>query len=263
MHLTFRSLLRPFNKIVVFLEYLGGLVSLTMRTVMWIFIPPFSWKRLLQQTKNIGVDSLLIVSLVAFFTGVILALQTAYMMQKLSSEIYIASIVAVSLTRELGPVLTALIVAGRNGAAITAEVGTMNVTEQVDALTTLAVNPVKYLVVPRFLSLAIVLPILTIYSDLIGILGGALVCVNKLGISQRFYFGLTFDSLLLKDIFTGLFKTIFFGMIIAIVGCYEGFRVVGGAEGVGKSTTYSVVISFVLILASDCFFTALFYFLWV
>jgi phospholipid/cholesterol/gamma-HCH transport system permease protein len=247
----------------VFTEYVGGVAYLGLQTIFWTFMPPFSWKRFFNQSKHIGVDSLPIVSLVAFFTGVILALQTAYQMQKLSAEIYIASIVAVSLTRELGPVLTALIVAGRNGAAITAEVGTMTVTEQVDALSSFAANPVKYLVVPRFWSLALMLPLLTLYSDLIGILGGFLLCVNKLGISAHLYWGLTFDSLILKDIFSGLIKTVFFGAIIALVGCYEGFRVVGGAEGVGKSTTNSVVVSFIMIIASDCFFAAVFYFIFV
>lgn len=196
----------------------------------------------------------------ALFTGMILALQTAYLMQKLSSEIYIASIVALSLTRELGPVLTALIVAGRSGAAITAEIGTMTVTEQVDALRTLATDPVKYLVVPRFIAFTFMLPILTIYADLIGILGGYFICVNRLSISPGMYMATTFQTLVSKDVITGLIKTIFFGMIVALVACYEGLKVEGGAEGVGKSTTASVVKSFILIIIADCFFTALFYF---
>ena len=186
--------------------------------------------------------------------------QMAYQMQKLSSEIYIANLVAVALTRELAPVLTALIVAGRIGAAITAEIGTMTVTEQIDALETLATNPVKYLVVPRFLALAVMLPVLTVYADLIGIFGGFLICVYKLNINAQMYINMTLDALVVKDIMTGLIKTVFFGMIIALVGCYEGLRTKGGAEGVGRATTLSVVTSFILIIATDCFFTALFYF---
>jgi len=182
-------------------------------------------------------------------------------MQKLSSEIYIANIVAVSLVRELGPVLTALIVAGRNGAAITAAIGTMKVTEQVDALYTFAADPVKYLVVPRFIALAIMLPVLTLYSDIVGIMGGYFICVNRLGIPSNLYFSMTFDALMLKDMFIGLVKTSVFGMIIAIVASFEGFRVEGGAEGVGKATTSSVVKTFILIIAADCFFAALFYFI--
>ncbi|MBL7131517.1 MAG: ABC transporter permease [Candidatus Omnitrophica bacterium] len=248
------------NKTLNFFNYLGGIVRLGLEVLYWIFIPPIKKERIFQQARMIGINSLPIVSLVALFTGMILALQTAYLMKKLSAEMYIASIVALSLTRELGPVLTALIVAGRCGAAITAEIGTMTVTEQVDALKTLATNPVKYLVVPRFLSLTFMLPILTIYADLVGIFGGYFICVNRLSISPNMYMATTFETLVNKDIFTGLIKTIFFGMIIALVACYEGLNVKGGAEGVGKSTTTSVVISFILIIVADCFFTALFYF---
>lgn len=248
------------RRTLTFFAYLGGLSLLGIETIFWIFIPPIKKERIFEQAKRIGLDSLFIVSLVAFFTGMILALQTAYLMKKLSSEIYIASIIALSLTRELGPVLTALIVAGRSGAAITAEIGTMTVTEQVDALRTLATNPVKYLVVPRFISLTFMLPILTIYADLVGMFGGYLIGVNRLSISPSMYISTTFDTLVNKDIFTGLIKTVFFGMIIALVACYEGLKVEGGAEGVGKSTTVSVVTTFIFIIVADCFFTALFYF---
>jgi phospholipid/cholesterol/gamma-HCH transport system permease protein len=199
--------------------------------------------------------------LVSLFIGFIFALQTAYFMQRIGSELYIASLVALSLVRELGPVITALVIAGRVGASITAELGSMQVTEQIDALETLATNPIKYLVVPRFLALSITLPLLTIYADVIGIFGSYLICVYKLGISSKMYMNITFDSIMYKDLFTGLFKTIFFGMIIALVSCYEGFNVEGGAVGVGRATTRSVVITFVMILAADCFFTALFYFI--
>jgi phospholipid/cholesterol/gamma-HCH transport system permease protein len=190
----------------------------------------------------------------------IFAFQTAYLMARLGSEMYIASIVSLSLVRELGPVITALVVAGRVGAAITAEIGSMQVTEQVDALQAMATNPVKYLVVPRLIALALVVPLLTLYADLVGILGGWLICVYKLGIPSRLYMNITFEALQFKDLFTGLAKTLFFGMIIAFVSCYEGFNVEGGAEGVGRATMRSVVSSFILIIAADCFFTALFYF---
>ena len=215
----------------------------------------------LEQAKKIGVDSLPIISLVALFIGIILALQTAILMQRLGSEMYIASIVALSVMRELGPVITALVVAGRVGASITAEIGTMNVTEQIDALEAMATNPVQYLVVPRFLALIFMLPILTLYADIIGIFGGYLICVHKLHIASTMYLNITFDALLIKDLFTGLFKTVFFGMLIAFVACYEGLNVRGGAEGVGKVTRDSVVTSFLLIIIADCFFTALFYFI--
>ncbi|HNQ50541.1 MAG TPA: ABC transporter permease [Candidatus Omnitrophota bacterium] len=244
-----------------FLGFLGGITSLAFQTVILTVTPPYKRRRILEQSKKAGLDSFLIVALISFFIGVIFSFQISYLMRQLGAEMYIASIVALSIVRELGPVITALIVAGRVGASITAELGSMQVTEQIDALTTLATNPVKYLVVPRFVALAMMLPILTLFADMIGIVGGWIICVTKLGIPSKMYMTIAFDSLQFKDLFTGLIKTVFFGMIIAFVSCYEGFNVEGGAEGVGKATTQSVVISFILIIACDCFFTALFYFI--
>jgi len=248
------------EKITTFIHFFSSISSLGIQTIGLIPSKPIGIGRIFEQAKKVGVDSLPIVTLVSFFIGVILALQTAYIMQKMSSEIYIASIVAVSLTRELGPVITALIVAGRSGAGITAELGTMTVTEQVDALATLGSNPIKYLVVPRFLSLTFMLPILTLFANAIGIFGGYLIGVYRLSIRSSLYMNMTFQTLVHKDLLTGLVKTIFFGMIIALVACHEGLNVRGGAEGVGKATTKSVVNTFILIIAADCFFTALFYF---
>ena len=249
------------KKALSFLYFIGGLSSLAAQSFYWSVIGPLKKDSIFEQAKRVGVDSLPIISLTSLFIGVIMALQTAYQLQRLGSEMYIASIVALSLVRELGPVITALVIAGRVGAAITAEVGSMRVTEQIDALQTLATNPIRYLVVPRFLALSLMLPILTIYADIIGILGGYFICVYKLGISSSIYLNITFDALLFKDLFTGLVKTVFFGMIIALVSCYEGFNVEGGAEGVGSATRRSVVSAFILIITADCFFTALFYFI--
>jgi phospholipid/cholesterol/gamma-HCH transport system permease protein len=243
-----------------FIRYSGGMAILMGQTLFWVPIPPLRLRQLFEQMSKIGVDSLPIVSLISLFTGMVLALQSAYQMQRFSAEMYIASLVAVSMLRELGPVLTALIVAGRVGASITAELGTMKVTEQIDALETLATNPVKYLVVPRFLALIVMLPLLTAYADAIGIIGGYIVGVYKLGISHGMYMKNTWQPLHYKDFYTGLIKSFFFAVITCIVACYEGMNADGGAEGVGKSTTSSVVTSFILIIASDCFFTALFYF---
>jgi len=249
------------RRVIAFFYFLGGLSSLALQTFYLAFTPPFNKDRIFEQAKKAGYDSLPIVSLVSLFIGFIFALQIAYFMQRIGSEIYIASLVALSLVRELGPVITALIVAGRVGASITAELGSMQVTEQIDALETFAVNPVKYLVVPRFIALSLMLPLLTLYADLIGIFGSYLICVYKLGISSSLYIHVTFDALLYKDVFTGLLKTVFFGMIIAFVSCYEAFNVEGGAEGVGRATTKSVVTTFILIIVADCLFTALFYFI--
>lgn len=249
------------KNIITFLYFIGGLSNLAVQTFYWAFIPPFKRERFFDQAKRTGYDSFFIVSLIGLFIGMIMALQTAVLMQRLGSEMYIASIVAISIVRELGPVITSLVVAGRVGAAITAEIGSMQVTEQIDALETLATNPIKYLVVPRFLALIIMLPILTLYANIIGIFGGYMICVYKLGISSNMYINIAKDALMYKDLFTGLAKTVVFGMIIAFVSCYEGFNVEGGAEGVGRATRQAVVASFILIIAADCFFTALFYFI--
>jgi len=243
-----------------FIRYMGGLAILLFQAVFWTFRKPVRKWQILDQMDRIGVSSFPIVFLISLFTGMVLALQSAYQMQKVSAEMYIASLVALSLTRELGPVLTALIVAGRCGAAITAEVGTMKVTEQIDALETLSANPIKYLVVPRFLALLVMVPLLTIFSDFFGMMGGYLIGVGKLGISHSMYVKMTFDPMKIKDVTTGLIKSISFAVIICTIACFEGIRAMGGAEGVGKATTNSVVRSFILIIVADCFFTALFYF---
>jgi phospholipid/cholesterol/gamma-HCH transport system permease protein len=227
----------------------------------WLAVPPLKMERILIQAKRVGPGSFFIAALVSFFVGMIIALQMAYQMVKLSAEIYIPNVVAVSLTRELAPVLTALIVAGRMGAGIAAEIGSMKVTEQIDALKAFAVNPVKYLAVPRFIALVVMLPLLTIFADLIGILGGFIICVFKLNLSPFMYATMVQKALVAKDIITGLTKTVFFGGIIALVGCYHGFNVQGGAEDVGRATTRAVVISFILIIMFDGLFTALNYFI--
>lgn len=249
------------HRSISFMYFFGGLTNLAVQTVYLTFKPPYRKDRIIEQAKKAGYDSFLIVSLIALFIGFIFALQTAYFMQRIGSEIYIASLVALTVVRELGPVITALIVAGRVGASNTAELGSMQVTEQIDALETLATNPVKYLVVPRFVALSIMLPVLVLYANIIGIFGSYLICVFKLGITSGMYMNVTFSSLFYKDLFTGLFKAWIFGMSIALVSCYEGFNVEGGAEGVGKATTRSVVFTFIMIIAADCFFTALFYFI--
>lgn len=248
------------KKIVSYFTYMGGLAVMLGKTVFWMFIPRIRKWEILQQMNSIGVASFPIVFLISLFTGMVLALQSAYQMQKVSAEMYIASLVALSLTRELGPVLTALIVAGRCGAAITAELGTMKVTEQVEALETLSANPVQYLMVPRFIALIVMVPLLTIYADIFGMLGGYIIGVGKLGIPHAMYMKMTYEPLAVKDVMTGLIKSLSFAVIICIISCYEGLNCREGAEGVGSATTASVVRSFILIIIADCFFTALFYF---
>lgn len=247
------------------LSHIGGIFNLFFQTLYWIIVGPFikkgpSRKNIFEQMVFSGFNSLIIVFFVAFFTGIVLAMQSAYQLAQLGAEMYVASLVAVSMARELGPVLTALVVAGRVGASITAELSSMKVTEQVEALQALALNPVRFLVVPRFLALVIVLPCLTIFSDLMGMLGGYLIGVFNIGINSGMYIDITVKFLELKDIYTGLIKSVFFAMIISLIGCYMGLNASGGAEGVGRATTVSVVTSFIMIILADCVLTGLFYF---
>lgn len=239
--------------------YLGRLLILGGDIVYWVFSGKKRVKNIINQMMILGVESLPIVSLIAIFTGIILAFQTAYQLQKISSEIYIASIVALSLVRELGPVLTSLIIAGRSGASIAAEVSSMKVTEQLDALRSLATEPVDYLAVPKFLALIITLPLLVLYADFIGIIGGYIVGTTKLNISLGLYFRMSLEALAFKDIFSGLIKSFVFGGIIGVTSCFEGFSSSAGATGVGKAVIKSVVRSFILIITADCILTSLFY----
>ncbi len=260
----FRRILSKLGQnFISFFFYIGDMSILLVDTFIASILPPFNRKRITEQMSKIGIDSLPLVFLTAIFTGMVLAFQSAYQMQKISGEIYVASLVALSLTRELAPVLTALVVAGRVGASITAELGTMGVTEQIDALESLGTNPIKYLVVPRFYGLLFMLPILTIYADIVGMLGGYLVGILKLNLGSTFYLTMTFQSLTVKDIFTGLIKSFAFAIIICVIACYEGLSTKKGvqvsAQGVGKATTLSIVTSFILIIAVDCLFTVLFY----
>ncbi len=243
------------------IAYVGQLTSLLGQTFYWLFFSPFKGNRILVQARRVGPGSFSISCLVAFFIGMIMSLQMAYLMIELSAEIYIPNVVAISLTRELAPVLTSLIVAGRFGAGITAEIASMKVTEQIDALKAFAVNPVKYLVVPRFLALLFMLPLLVVFADIVGILGSFVICVYKLNVSPTLFFTMVAEALTVRDIMTGFTKSAFFAIIIALVGCHQGLSTQGGADGVGKATTKAVVISFILIIMTDCLFTTMFYFI--
>lgn len=241
-------------------RFAGGSFLLLLQTVVSLPLPPIRPRRTLEQMVKIGIHSMPIATMTSFFLGVVLAFQSAYQMQKVGASMYIPSLVSISMCREIGPVLTALVVAGRVGASIAAEIGSMKVTEQLDALETLAAPPVKYLVVPRFLALFFMLPALAIWSDAIGILGGYVVSVYKLGLPHALYLKMSFLPLEPSDIVTGILKTFVFATIICITSCYEGLRVEGGAEGVGSATTRAVVRSFILIIGFDALITILFYF---
>ncbi|MBI5408475.1 MAG: ABC transporter permease [Nitrospirae bacterium] len=237
-------------------EGIGRCMLLLYSVLKHIVKPPFEIRNIFKQMLEIGVNSLPVVLVTAIFTGMVLALQSYTGFKRFGAEGLVGSVVALSMTRELGPVLSALIVTGRAGAAMAAELGTMRVTEQIDALETLATNPVKYLIVPRFLSGAIMLPALTVVTDIIGIMGGYFVTVILLGASSKAYLRATWDFLKQQDIYNGLTKACFFGAAFALISCYKGFYAKGGAEGVGRATTGAVVVSSMTILISDYFLSA-------
>ena len=239
------------------LQKTGEIWLLVVRTVGCLKRAYANRRLIILQMVEIGVDTVPMVALMAVFTGMVLAVQTGYQALRFNLQGTVGPLVGLSITRELGPVLTGLIVAGRVGAAIAAEVGTMKVTEQIDALETLATDPIEYLVMPRFLAAIVMLPILTVFADAIGIAGGLLIAVTKLNLEGASYINATFTAMEVSDVIGGLIKATFFGMIIAIIGCYHGLTTTGGAEGVGKSTTRAVVLSLMLILVSDFFLTVL------
>jgi phospholipid/cholesterol/gamma-HCH transport system permease protein len=220
--------------------------------------PPFYFRNILQQFWTIGYNSLPVVGLTAVFTGAVLALQASVGFSKLTAPAAIPLLVVVSVTRELGPVLASLMVAGRVGAAIAAELGTMRVTEQIDALDTLATNPMKYLVVPRVLAGLIMMPLLVLIADVIAIMGGFIVSSFILNLNESAYLINTIANLHAKDIISGLVKAAVFGLIITLLGCFNGYNSRGGAQGVGMATTNAVVYASVLILFFDYFLTELF-----
>lgn len=239
--------------VIRFAENLGRILVLLFLTVRQLIFPPFEVRNMFKQMLEIGVRSLPVVVITAIFTGMVFALQTFTGFKRFGAEALVGTVVALSMTRELGPVLTALIVSGRAGAAMAAELGTMRVTEQIDALETLATNPVKYLIVPRFIAGLLMLPALSAVADIIGITGGYFVTVGLFKTSSIVYWKRTWDFLEMSDIYNGLIKSAFFGASIALISCYKGFYARGGAEGVGKATTGAVVLSSMTILISDYF----------
>lgn len=229
------------------------------KAFLGIIMPPYDIKMILQQMLNIGFYSLPVVGMTAIFSGAVLALQSYTGFARFSAESSIATVVVLSVTRELGPVLAGLMVAGRVGAAIAAEIGTMRVTEQIDALFTLSTDPIKYLVSPRVLAAAITLPCLVLTGDVIGVMGGYMVSVHKLGFNSAEYIINTFKHLESIDVISGLVKSFVFGLIISTVSCYSGYNSEKGAKGVGSATTMAVVNASILILLSNYLITELFF----
>jgi phospholipid/cholesterol/gamma-HCH transport system permease protein len=242
---------------ITFIQETGKITLLLWKALVLIFQRPLNLKNILKQMEEVGIKSIPVVLITGAFTGAVLALQSYTGFKRFNAETFVGTVVALSITRELGPVLTGLMVSGRVGSSMAAELGTMQVTEQIDALYTLAVNPIKYLIVPRLLAALIMMPVLVIFADLIGILGGYFVSVKVLHSNPYIYMERTWDYLELNDIYSGLFKAGVFGIIIATISCYQGFFTEGGAEGVGRATTKAVVLSCLLILIFNYIITAL------
>jgi len=236
---------------------MGRILILLFQAFFWMVLPPYRFKAIIKQMEFVGVKSIYVVILTGIFAGGVLALQSHHGFRLFGAQTLVGSVVALAMTRELGPVLTALMVNGRAGSAMAAELGTMRVTEQIDALYVMAANPIQYLFVPRIIAGIVMLPVLTIVSDFLGILGGYFVGVILLNINSGMFVANILEYLELEDIFHGLTKSIFFGLILTHIGCYKGFNTVGGAEGVGKATTQAVVLSSVVILISDYILTSL------
>ena len=237
---------------------LGGLGILSGQAIRQGWRRPFEWALWLEQLEKLGVHSLTITNVTLLFTGMVLAVQTAYSLASYGGQSFVGNLLGLSIVRELGPVLTALMVAGRVGAGITAEIGSMTVTEQVDALRVLAASPVKKLVVPRVGALVVALPLLTVLADVVGLFGGMTMAVSEVGQSRAYFISHVLLALTMQDVMSGIGKTFFFAFFIGIIACYNGLNATGGADGVGKATTNTVVSASISIIVSDFFLTKIF-----
>lgn len=242
-----------------FLTSIGALTVFLLKSIWCTITPPYSYKNLGKQIIQIGYYSLPVVGLTTLFTGMVLALQSYTGFSRFSAEGAVAAVVVLSITRELAPVLAGLMVAGRIGASMAAEIGTMRVTEQIDALYTLSTNPFRYLIAPRLLAAVLTLPLLVLAGDIIGVFGGYIVAVFKLGFNPASYLAQTWDFLEPMDVISGLIKAAVFGFWVAAMGCYHGFYSGRGAQGVGAATTYAVVSSSILILIFNYLLTQVFF----
>lgn len=241
-----------------FILSVGQTSLLAMKGFLGIFVPPFNLRQSLREIDNFGAGSLLLVDIIALFTGMVMALQTIYGLSMYGAEMYVGSVVSLSLVRELGPVLTSIMVGARVGSGIAAEIGAMQVTEQIDAMRALGASPVKKLVTPKILAAMITLPLLTVTADIVGIFGGMVIALFELEIDRTFYINSILTTVRISDLLSGIGKTVFFGLLISVIGCYFGLKTTGGTTGVGRSTTITVVTTSIAILISDFFLTKLF-----
>ena len=253
--MSLRSMEESFRRMAVSLGSVSVLIGQTLRET---FRRPFEMRLLLAQLEQVGYRSLSIAVITALFIGMVLALQTAYSLRDFGGKLFIGRVVSLSLVRELAPVLMALMVGGRVGAGMTAEIGTMKVTEQIDALRAMATNPVRKLVVPKVIATTLMLPLLTVIAIVVGILGGLIIAVYNLNLSANFYMRSVINTVTYGDLASGVGKTFFFGFAIAVIACFNGLRTSGGADGVGRATTSTVVQAAITTLVLDFFLTKLF-----
>lgn len=247
------------GRLAVAIRHAGAMAILGGQAFAAMLRPRFEIRAWIREMEHVGVRSLGVAAITTIFTGMVLALQTAYSLPSLGVKYYIGTVVSKSLVRELGPVLVALIVGGRIGAGMTAELGTMQVTEQIAALRSMAADPVKKLVVPKLVASLVMLPALTVLGDFLGIFGGLLIAVYQLGLTPGFFINDVLGSLTLSDLCSGIGKSFFFAYFITIIGCYNGLTARGGADGVGRATTNTVVMASIFVLVADFFLTKLFY----
>ncbi|MEO5372867.1 MAG: ABC transporter permease [Alphaproteobacteria bacterium] len=245
--------------VLAFLQHTGRLTIFTGRAISHCVRPPFYPRLIWRQMVEIGYYSLPVVGLTCLFSGMVLALQSHTGFARFSAEGAVATVVVISITRELGPVMAGLMVAGRIGASMAAEIGTMRVTEQIDALTTLSTNPFKYLLAPRLIAGLTMLPLLVLVGDIVGVFGGYLIGTYKLGFNPNSYISRTWEYMEALDVISGLVKAAAFGFLVALMGCYHGYHSRGGAQGVGQATTNAVVSASILILTSNYIITELFF----
>ncbi|MEW6058043.1 MAG: ABC transporter permease [Bdellovibrionota bacterium] len=246
------------TQVLGFIQFAGGVFALGIDCVREVFRPPFYFYLTLEQMFRIGVKSFMLVAVTAIATGSVMALQFGYGLEKFGGKLYVPKVLALAFVREMGPVFTSLLVAARIGSGITAEVGSMNVTQQIDAMRALGTSPIKKIVIPRLIATMITLPLLTVFANFIGLFGGMLVTVKELGQTPDFFFVKAIETLTFHDFLMGFVKTLVFAIFIALTACYRGMRTTGGTRGVGDSTTFVVVTTNIFIMVSDFFLTKLF-----
>ncbi len=246
------------KRVLGMLHFAGGLTLLWLQVLKECTYPPFYFKLIGEQILSIGVRSVVLVAVTALATGSVMALQFGYGLSKFGGKLYVPRIVSLAILREMGPVFTSLLVAGRIGSGIASEVGSMKVTQQIDAIRALGTSPIKRIVIPRLLASLIALPILTLFADYIGLFGSMIVCTKELAINSEYFFSKAIETIKMYDFLTGMAKTIVFAFFISLTACWKGLNTEGGTQGVGNTTTWVVVTSSIFIMISDFFLTKLF-----